>query len=156
MSTDDCDTVLCGFIYGPYAPSFPLPSSSNLGTNSMVYGLLVGGVPNQPPPFVVDVRDVARAHIAALDVLRKDNLQDKRFIVNAGNLTWKDAAEHLNVVRPSLKTAVLTEFPPLPGPASTLDNSRSLEVLKLGAYIEPKKTVEDTVDALVEVRKSWA
>ena len=122
----------------------------------MIYALQTGGVPPLIPPFIVDVRDVAKAHIAALDLPRAADLQDKRFIINAGNLTWKEAAEHLNTARPSMKTAAQVDFPALPGPASTLDNSRSLKVLKLGAYIDPKKTVEDAVDALVEVQKSWA
>jgi nucleoside-diphosphate-sugar epimerase len=120
----------------------------------MIYGLLAGGVPPQPPPMVVDVRDVAKAHVAALDVPRATALQDKRFVVNATNYTWKEAAAHLNAVRPSLKTAALGDFPALPGPASTLDNGRSVEVLGL-EYIGPGKMVEDAVDSLLEAQKSW-
>ena len=65
-------------------------------------------------------------------------LQDKRFVVNATNFTWREAAEHLNAVRPSLKMAALADFPALPGLALTLDNRRSVEVLKLD-YIGPEK-----------------
>ncbi|KAF8642480.1 hypothetical protein AX16_009481 [Volvariella volvacea WC 439] len=151
----DIATILPGFVYGPFAKHFPFPSPSSLGTNGYVWALMNGQKPTQPPPFFVDVRDVAQAHVLALSLPATPDLEAKRFLVNAGNYTWKQAAQHLNKVRPDIKTASQEEFEELPGPASELVDKRAREVLGL-KYIDFGKTVEDAVDSLLEAKKTWA
>ncbi|KAG6914692.1 hypothetical protein DXG01_015877 [Tephrocybe rancida] len=150
----DIATVLPGFVYGPYADHFPLPTASQLGTNGMIYGLVSGGTVSPIPPFVVDVRDVAKAHVLALNVPRKP-LGEKRYIANGGNLNWKEAIAHLNKVRPTITTATVDAFAALPGPASTLDNTYTTEELKFGAWIKPEDTIVAAADALVALSKTW-
>lgn len=105
-------------------------------------------------PWFVDVRDVAKAHVLALDLPRLPHEQ-KRFLINAGNYTWKEAAEHIQKARPHVNTPALETFPDQPGPASTLDTSRAKALLKF-EFIPPNKTMEDFVDNMDIIEKSWA
>ncbi|KAG5349869.1 putative uncharacterized oxidoreductase [Termitomyces sp. T112] len=150
----DIATVLPGFVFGPYADHFPLPKESQLGTNGFIHGL-VSGAPLTPiPPFIADVRDVAKAHVLALGVNRKP-LGEKRYIANGGNFTWRQAAAHLNKVRPEIKTAAIDAFADLPGPASKLDTTHTTQQLNFGTWIPTEKTIEDAADALVALKKTW-
>lgn len=151
----DIATILPGFVFGPYGKYFPLPTAAQLGTNGMIYGLVSGGTVPPIPPFIVDVRDVAKAHVLALNVPRKP-LEQKRYLVNGGNLTWREAIAHLNKVRPEIKTAAVDAFAELPGPASTLDTTRTNDDLKFGAFIDPKDTIVAAADAIVALQKTWA
>ncbi|EEB99841.1 hypothetical protein MPER_00380, partial [Moniliophthora perniciosa FA553] len=70
----DITALLPPLVLGPLVAGFPYPSDLNqVGTDFLVYGLLTGGPdgPNTYPPsnigHVVDVRDIAKAHILALD-----------------------------------------------------------------------------------------
>ncbi|KAK7020745.1 hypothetical protein VNI00_017600 [Paramarasmius palmivorus] len=63
-------SVLPPMVLGPLVPNFPFsPDINQLGTNCFVHGLITGGPdgPNTNPPVnfghVVDVRDVAKAHV---------------------------------------------------------------------------------------------
>ncbi|KAG6815724.1 hypothetical protein H0H87_011973 [Tephrocybe sp. NHM501043] len=151
----DVATVLPGFVFGPYADHYPLPTASQLGTNGMIYGLVSGGTLPPIPPFIVDVRDVAKAHVLALNVPRKP-LGEKRYIANGGNLSWREAAALLNKVRPEIKTAAVKDFADLPGPASTLDTKHTTEDLSFGEWIKPEVTIVAAADALVALQKTWS
>lgn len=155
----DVATILPGLVFGPYAAIFPLPSNvSQLGTNSFPWALINGTAPPMAPPYIVDVRDVAKAHVLALGlgpVVQPESVGKKRFLINAGIYTWKQAAEYLKVVRPELNIQDLDKFADMLGPISTLDTSRARDVLKFGEYIDPQTTVVDVADALVTVSKTW-
>jgi len=85
----DVVTILPGFIFGPYAETYPRPiTKETLGTNSMIYGIMQGPTP-QPPPIVVDVRDVAKGHVLALDLPRSPGTLERRYLMNGGLLTWR-------------------------------------------------------------------
>ncbi|TFK32304.1 hypothetical protein BDQ12DRAFT_707710 [Crucibulum laeve] len=151
----DVATILPGFVFGPFADHFPWPSKSGLGTNQLPWDLINGQHPHVIPSWFVDVRDVAKGHILALDVPPKP-LEEKRYLINAGNFTWKQGAEYLKKARPELNVAEIDTFPDyLPGPLSTIDTTRAKQVLNFGDYIKPEKTVEDVVDNLLEVSKTW-
>lgn len=144
--------VLPGFVFGPYGESCPKPSSAaGLGTNGMILGLISGAKVPQPPPFIVDVRDVAKAHVLALKVLPNPKVEAKRYIVNGGNLTWRDAVEHLNEVHPKIKTAEFEEN----GEAATLDTKNTVEELNFGPFIDPKDTIVAAAEALIALQKTW-
>ncbi|KAG6810796.1 hypothetical protein H0H92_010308 [Tricholoma furcatifolium] len=153
----DIATVLPGFVYGPYADHYPLPTPTQLGTNGFIYHLITGAAPPTCPPFTVDVRDVAKAHLLALDVPRKP-LGEKRYIANGGNITWGEAAAVLRKERSgsTIKTLDPTEFAALPGPASTLDTTYTTQELKFGKWIAPEETILAAADALVSLQKKWA
>jgi nucleoside-diphosphate-sugar epimerase len=147
----DIATILPGFVFGPWSDLLPKPTSTKeFGTNYFPYIVFNGGIPPVAPPFVVDVRDVALAHVRALGldpVASGTAPSEKRFLVNGGNLTWREAAEHISKVRPEkAKPAPLDSFPELPGVVSTLDTTRAKEVLKITEFIDPKQTIVDVAD----------
>ncbi|KAF8154867.1 hypothetical protein B0H34DRAFT_799600 [Crassisporium funariophilum] len=152
----DITTILPGFVFGPYAKLLPLPTSpSGLGTNSFPYMLVNGGIPPVMPPWIADVRDVAKAHVLALGLPSK-SVGVRRFLVNGSNFTWKQAAKHLKSVRPGINVALLEKFTELPGKASTLDTTRARKILGLEDFITPEKTMEDATDALLALQRSWS
>jgi nucleoside-diphosphate-sugar epimerase len=108
------------------------------------------------PPFVVDVRDVAKSHVLALDLPRNPGALERRYIVNGGYITWREAIDHLKITHPELNTPPSSEYPDLPGPPSTLDISNTITDLKFGQFIDVKQTIDDAVLALQEVEKTWA
>jgi len=151
----DITSILPGFVFGEFADYYPLPASaSQLGTNGLIQPLIYGQAPNPIPPFIVDVKDVAKAHVLSLNVPRKP-VGHKRYLVNGGNLTWRQAVEHLNKVRPEIKTINAADVPDLPGPASTLDTKKTVEELGFGEFIKPEDTVVSAVDALIALKATW-
>jgi nucleoside-diphosphate-sugar epimerase len=146
-------TVLPGFVYGPFAKHFPLPSATGLSSNNHIYSLMNGKVPHMFPPAVVDVRDVAEAHVLALDLPRKE-LQEKRYLLVAGVLTWKEAVALLHEVRPGLGTLNPEEIDELPGPVPKFDASKTEQEFGIN-FIDPKDTIIAAVDSLLEAQKTW-
>jgi nucleoside-diphosphate-sugar epimerase len=135
-----------------------LPRSvAELGTNETIYQILEGGAVPPAPNWLVDVRDVAKGHILALEV---SNLpaNKKRFIINAGTYTWKEAAEHLKKSRLAVSHRIqpLEQIGDLPAPSSHLDNTRAKELLGLVEYIPQEKMFEDAVDDLLMLERLWA
>lgn len=84
-SKDDLDVVVVnpGYLFGPYDSK---PSSGKL-----LFDLVKGKVPGTTPGVnsFVDVRDVARGHIAAWQRGRRG----ERYIIAGHNLTYKDLME---------------------------------------------------------------
>lgn len=150
----DIATILPGFVFGPFPKHFPLPTSPDaMGTNRLPYELIKGGHP-EPAPWVVDVRDIAKAHVLAIELPRAP-LEKKRFLINAAEYSWKDAVAHLMKARPNVKLAPLDSFEGKSPTLSALDTTRAREVLKIKQFISPEKTLEDTTDALLEAEKTW-
>ncbi|KAG6819910.1 putative secondary metabolism biosynthetic enzyme [Arthromyces matolae] len=160
-------TINAPFIYGPFAEGFPTPTAprnpndGSLGTNGMIYALLSGVYPPLIPPLFCDVRDVARAHVSAFIRAPSARSGRKRYLVSGGVLTWKDAVSHLASI-PSL-SKIHPRLPspsaatPIPGVLSTIDVSEAEEELGMrkSDYIKWEKTVEDTVESLLEAEKVW-
>ena len=140
------ERVLPGCTFGPYAQIYPRPiTKENLGTNVLNYRIMKG--PTSPAaPFVVDVRDVAKSRVlrVALDRPRNLGALEKCYLVNGGNLTWREAIGHLKITHPELNTPPLSGYPDLPGPASILDTSDTITDLKFGTgnFIDVKQTID--------------
>jgi nucleoside-diphosphate-sugar epimerase len=121
-----------------------------------VYGLLNSGgdLPMQMPPMFCDVRDVAKAHVAALLVDRKPG---KRYLVNGGHFFWKEAVEHLAKAMPELKPRLASaeKAAPLPGTLCKLDIGPAVKDLGITEWIGWQRTVEDTIKSLLEEEKNW-
>ncbi|KAF8996050.1 hypothetical protein BDQ17DRAFT_1250184, partial [Cyathus striatus] len=150
----DIATILPGFVYGPFVSYFPFPSSQDgLGTNSFPYALINGKIPPNSP-YLVDVRDVAKAHVLALDLPRTAP-GEKRFLVNWGIYPWKQAAEYLAHTHPGINVPDQITFPEDLANLSPLNTAKSREVLKL-EYTLPEKTLDDFVESIREVEKSWS
>ncbi|KAF8228801.1 NAD(P)-binding protein [Tricholoma matsutake] len=152
----DVVTILPSYVFGPYAETYPRPiTKENLGTNEVVYGIMKG--PQiQAIPFVVHVHDAAKAHVLALDLPRNPGALERRYIVNGGNITWREAIDHLKITHPELNTPPSSEYPDIPGPPSVIDASDTITDLKFGKFIDVKQTIDDAVVALQEVEGSWS
>jgi nucleoside-diphosphate-sugar epimerase len=156
----DLTTIHPSYVYGPLG-SGQVYNSAATGTNRFIYGL-IAGAPDRPvpgydlavsgPPWSVDVRDVARAHVLALKVPPSDEL--KRFIVSSNTFSWKEATEFLAQARPELKgrLPVITGKEPEVPPFATVDSSASQAILGLN-YVKWQDTVLDTIDDLLRVEK---
>lgn len=141
---------------------FPQPTPEALGSNALIYGLIAGdaGRPLPPPlpPYFSDVRDVAKAHVAALSLPKNiEGLTRKRFLISSGSFSWSEAVEHLSKARPDLngRFPSVENAPAAPGPLSTIDTAPAAQHLKLTQVINWQKSVEDTVDNLLEFEKAW-
>ncbi|KAF8642472.1 hypothetical protein AX16_009473 [Volvariella volvacea WC 439] len=154
----DVATILPVYVFGPFAEPFPFPTPAALalGTNGYIWNIINSRVPHQGPPFFVDVRDVAKAHVRALSVPPSPTPEAKRFMVNAGKYTWKQATQYINRTRPEIKTPTLEAFGEFPGPLSTLVTTRAKEVLGLDKYVEFEKTIDDAIESLYAASKTWA
>lgn len=151
--------VLPGLVLGPYSRTFPLPTSmGTMGTNDFIHGMINNGEVPFAPVWLVDVRDIAKAHIMALENLPLPADDLKRFTINAGTFPWKKLAEHLLKVKPELRDRIipLDTVPPLPGPLGSLDTTRAKGVLGFTEYIPMEKTFEDAVDDILMLEKLWA
>ncbi|KAG6889933.1 hypothetical protein C0995_013457 [Termitomyces sp. Mi166 len=156
----DLSIIIPPFIFGPYVPGFPLPAAqSALSSNQHIYALLTGVVPPPLPPLFCDVRDVARAHVSALNLPQAtSNLEDKRFLICGGSLVWKDAIEYLHKARPELKDripAIDAPVLPFPGPPTTIDGSRAKMKLNMEKYRDWTEMLNDTVNSLLDAEKMW-
>ncbi|KAG6829953.1 hypothetical protein H0H92_002857 [Tricholoma furcatifolium] len=152
----DLTTMHPPFIYGPLAPGFPLPHKKELGTLGLLYMLLCGTFPVQVAPLFCDVRDVARAHVSALEWTGKAASGRKRYLVCGASFTWTEAVEHIQKVFPELKSRLPSPetAKPLPGKASTIDARSAAEDLGMVEYIGWHKTLEDAVKSLLEWEKA--
>jgi nucleoside-diphosphate-sugar epimerase len=152
-----CSPVNPPFIYGPFVPHFPIPPVTSLGSNRFVYALLNGRVPPPLPPPYCDVRDVARAHVAALKISPKLPAQDKRILTSGGLMLWKEATQYLAETQPELKTRLPTmeSFPP-DGKASTIDVTRAKDLLGIESWVPWRKTLDDTIGELLRAEQVWA
>ncbi|KAI0364366.1 NAD-P-binding protein [Pilatotrama ljubarskyi] len=162
----DLATVNPPFVYGKPVDGLTTGAGiTSLGTNALIYQLIAGEpgrpLPPQLPPYYCNVRDVARAHVLALDLPKLPagaDVQEKRFIVaGPGAMLWTDAVKFLHTQRPELKDRLpsLEDSPPLPGPLSKVDTTRAADVLGMNEYIGWEDTLLETVDALIEAEKRW-
>ncbi|KDQ50494.1 hypothetical protein JAAARDRAFT_199897 [Jaapia argillacea MUCL 33604] len=156
----DVTTIGPPVIFGPFAPgSTPGgPTESALSTNSFIYGLLNGTLPPDICRLSVDVRDVARAHVAALtapDHTDFPNGQDrKRILVAAPTLDWRVVVQYLGEKRPDVKSRLPTVEDP-PRQLASIDVSRAREVLGFESFIPGKEAILASVDDLLRLEGEW-
>ncbi|TCD63750.1 hypothetical protein EIP91_005001 [Steccherinum ochraceum] len=145
-------TVNPPFFYGPFAPGYKAPfqsptaSVASLSSMSMpmLYTLLHPHPADDasPSPCLVDVRDVARALVAALSA--------------PPTPLPAEIAQFLVAHRPELAGRLNEKFKSthIPGLKEVVDGRRLKEVL--GLEVVPwRKTILDGVDALVELERVW-
>lgn len=152
------------WIYGPFIPGFehllPTADLKPLSTNAYIYALLNPKNAYFPASAgFVDVRDVAKAHIAALNSKPSSVVGRKRYLlVSPEDLSYGDAIELIAKERPDLKERLVasTEAPQLSLPGGV--ERRGLEYavgFAAEEYTPWQKTVLDTVDSLVGIEKIW-
>lgn len=122
-------------------------------SNERVRDLIRGKFKDQLPPSGavgwVDVRDLALAHVKAIEVPEAGG---KRFFITEGIFSNKQLADVLRETHPELRSKLPSEDAKddFPYGAFELDNTRSKEVLGI-KYKSLKETVKDTADSLLEL-----
>jgi len=145
---------------GPLTPEFleyTRPGDIQaLSTSIFVYNFLTG-----PPATVgniaygyVDVRDVARALIAGI---RPKVPGNHRLLL--GSLPWFDNADiiaHIAAIRPDLKDRLIrSESSGQKGFIADEEITKTVQVLGLESVTPWKKTVEDSLESVLELERLW-
>jgi nucleoside-diphosphate-sugar epimerase len=142
------------------------PSIEPLTSNAIAYQLLKGEKCQFDDfPGYVDIRDVARAHILALNSIPQTAVHDgkiKRLVLASPyDKDWKEAIEFLLKERPSLKDRLASpgskNVPRRSGPLNGIDYERVEEVLgmKRDEFRAWKETILDAVDSFVRIEEGW-
>jgi nucleoside-diphosphate-sugar epimerase len=144
-------------VYGPTLQDSAVSPESLNSSSAEIYLLFSGkiqAIPDNRLPFFCDVRDVAKAHVLALET---DKVDGMRVPLCGGAFTWKDAVEELLETRPELKDRLipLSTAKPPPGPMASIDTTIAKEYLGLKEFNGWKQTLSDTVDSLLALENKW-
>jgi nucleoside-diphosphate-sugar epimerase len=134
-----------------------------MSTAAFIYKLLFyNGAPLEPwtagTPRFVDIRDVARAHVAALTPRPSPGIKHRRIILcgAGGWFSLKQAVDLIATERPELRSRLPNvdafEEPETVGPVST---ARAKEILGIDEFKHWKETILAAVDSFVELEKQW-
>ncbi|KAJ7750659.1 hypothetical protein DFH07DRAFT_544476 [Mycena maculata] len=157
-------TIFCPpWIFGPFAPGFehivPEPDFAAFSTDGFVYQLLRSDNVNYHySPGVLDVRDVARIHIAGLNPLTPDH--PKRVpIVSPHDADFRDAIKYISEERPELRGRLAdpSKVPVWPTYKIDLDLTPVEKAfgISLGSYKTWKETILDSIDRFIDVENQW-
>lgn len=148
----DIATINPPLVLGPivhYLNTLEAINTSNQRLRNIIQGKMKAQLAPTGTFLWVDVRDVALAHVRAIEV---EQAGGKRFFVTAGYFSNKDLVEIVRQSHPELEP----KLPPtdsvsdLPDNIYEINNARSQEVLGL-KYRQLKEAVADTVDSLLAV-----
>lgn len=141
-------TICPPYVFGP--PIHAPESQAALNTSNLYFAMLMhGGWKEKLPPtgtwLWVDVRDIALAHVRAMEVPEAGG---KRFFITAGHFDMKDIAEIAKKNFPEYADKLPPELASdKPNPLYGFDNSRSKEILQL-EYLPLETSVVDTLKFL--------
>ena len=161
--TVDFTTIVPPVIFGPFVPHFANSTDRTvLGSNDFVYSLLTGGPegPNTYPPInlghMVDVRDIAKAHVQALSASPVPGI-DKRLLICSGTFKWEAIADLIRTARPELASRL-----PAKSEQAVMQTNApsdvSLAAKTIGmsedGYIRWEETILASIDAVVAWEKT--
>ncbi|KAL4927618.1 mitochondrial 37S ribosomal protein bS1m [Aspergillus undulatus] len=146
----DIATINPPLVLGPvvhYLTSLDAINTSNARISNLVRGQNKESLPPTGVFLWVDVRDVALAHIRAIEV---PDAGAKRYFVTAGYYTNKDILDIIRDAYPELGDRLPPKDSPsdLPKDVYGFDNSRSVQLLGI-KYRSMKESVVDTVKTLL-------
>jgi nucleoside-diphosphate-sugar epimerase len=143
-------STLCPpLVFGPvvhYLNSLDAINTSNARMRDMMQGKMKEKLPPTGTFIWVDVRDLAMAHVKAIEL---PEAAGKRFFVTAGYMSNKDIADCMRENFPDLRS----QLPPedsqsdMPKDIFKYDNSRSVDILGL-KYRSLNDCVKDTIRSL--------
>ncbi|KAJ5895018.1 hypothetical protein N7495_006709 [Penicillium taxi] len=150
----DLATVNPPMVFGPivhYLNSLDAVNTSNQRFRDLIQGKMKEQIAPTEVIIWVDVRDIALAHVRAIEVPEAGG---QRFFITAGHYNNKQIVELARETHPELGS----KLPPqdvegdFPNPESVfdIDNKKSVEVLGL-KYRPLSQTVKDTIDSLLAV-----
>jgi nucleoside-diphosphate-sugar epimerase len=148
----DIATINPPLVFGPvvhYLNSLEAINTSNQRMRNLIRGDMKEKLAPSGTFLWVDVRDVALAHVRAIEVPEAGG---ERFFVTAGFFANKDIADIIRGTHPELESKLPPKDSPsdLPKDIYGYDNSKSQNVLGI-KYVPLKKTVVDTVDSLLAI-----
>ncbi|KAJ7458509.1 hypothetical protein FB451DRAFT_1341790 [Mycena latifolia] len=154
-------TLNPSYFYGPFTPHFPLPAPDfgAMSTDMLFYHLLFpdGDFPSNSR--YIDVRDVAQAHIRALNGRPTAEVGRKRIVFSSPHgWPFQQMVEFIAAQRPGLKDRLITATPaPQPYDVLPMDFARVEQVLGMGVadFCTIEQTMLDTIDSLVKVEDQW-
>jgi nucleoside-diphosphate-sugar epimerase len=167
------------FFYGPFTAHFPLPTPDfgALSTDVLFYNLLFPDGVFPGKTRYIDVRDVAQAHVRALNSRPTAEVGRKRIILSSPfGWPFQQTVDFLAEQRPALKGRLITATPQVqPFDVLPMDFGRVEEVLGMKVsdfhtveqvgvnmfepdfllWLTTSQTTLDTVDALLQVEELW-
>lgn len=147
----DVATVNPPLVLGPvvhYLNSLDAINTSNKRVRDMIQGNAKDKLPPTGTFIWVDVRDVALAHVRAIEVPEAGG---QRFFVTAGHYSNKDIADVIRESYPELASKLPSDaVSDMPAGIFDVDNRKSIELLGL-KYRPLKQSVVDTVKSLLAV-----
>lgn len=146
-------TTICPpWIYGPYAHDGDGdggPTDRRLSESVRLFATLVDAEDVLPFDFggYADVREVAAAHLLALEVPEAEAVASRRFIVGQA-FRYQTAVDIAREAFPELRHRLPVGRPGYVEPAYAIDGSRAAEVLGL-QYMSLRETVADMLGQLL-------
>lgn len=148
------NTINPVFVFGPQA--YDSEAKGPLNTSAEIIARILRLKPTSKAPglagYFVDVRDVANAHIAAIE---KDFSNERLILANA-KFAGQDLLDILNANFESLRGSLPKGNPgsgsEVRKQLSNIDNNKTNSLLKLN-YISLEKSLTDTVRQLLSARK---
>ena len=148
----DLATINPPLVFGPivnYLNSLEAVNTSNQRIRNLIQGQMKEKIAPTGTFLWVDVRDVALAHVRAIEVPEAGG---ERFFVTAGFFSNKEIADIARETHPELDSKLPAADSPSDFPKSIyqIDNNKSKKILGL-EYRPLKQTVSDTIDSLLAV-----
>lgn len=148
----DIATINPPLVFGPivhYLNSLEAINTSNQRMRNIIQGQMKEKIAPSGVFLWVDVRDVALAHVKAIEVPEAGG---QRFFVTAGHFSNKEIVDIVRETHPELESKLPPKDSPNDFPENIygIDNSKSLQILGL-KYHSFKETVSDTIDSLLAV-----
>jgi len=157
----DVTTILPSFIYGPFPPKFvplPKPDFDAISSNLMVYNLLFPSGVHLPRPSYVDFRDVARAHVGALDNKPEKNSRKRVIVTSPEGLRMKHILDMIKKAHPELEhrfiTAPVPEFSYAKYDAD-FERFEQITGMRREDFHTPEETILDCVNDLLKLEEEW-
>ena len=151
-------SVLPPLMFGPVVQVIPDNSLKNLNTSNLrIRDIIQGKMKTRLEPtgiyIWVDVRDVALAHVRALEIEGGEDPAANRFFVTAGYFSNAQIADVVRKEFPELRNMLPERYESdldLENKPFEVDNSRSMDVLGL-KYRTLEESVTDTVKSLMKL-----
>lgn len=148
----DIATINPPLVFGPivhYLNSLDAINTSNQRMRNIIQGQMKEKIAPSGTFLWVDVRDVALAHVRAIEVPEAGG---QRFFITAGYFSNKEIVDIVRDTHPELEPKLPPKDAPgdFPDKIYEFDNSKSLQILGL-KYHTFKETISDTIDSLLAV-----
>jgi len=156
----DVTTILPSYIYGPLPPKFlplPKPDYDALTSTLMIYNLLFPTGVCLPTARYVDFRDVARAHVGALDSKPDKNNRKRVIFSSPYGLSVKQILDIIKKEHPELQHRLIATPVSDSSTRYDADFERVKEITGLGKedFHTPEETISDTVNDLLKLEEEW-